>query len=146
MEPYEIKANFMDEKVFSVLVYVKLILLERELLSSALAKLNTEQTSIIGKVQEVFFVVPKSTDRSVFINSEAEFFHSYDKVPIARQSMLIPYDVVYLDRQNIQNIFSSIEFVKYKRKDFRYFTESILRGYIPFGGLQPVQADSEFEV
>lgn len=121
-----------SDETFAVLIKVKIVIVERVVADFVKYESEEASTAVIGKVINVFFTLPDSAQKTLFINCEERF--TYDDNPKPINSMLFPGKPFFLDQIGLPNIFSHIEFERYKRKDWVYLCQQIERGYIPLFG------------
>lgn len=113
---------------FGVLVCIDVALIDIE--TMVLMESLDPQALWLVRSQKMFFLVPESKNKVAFLNSEIKFTYGTDTTQL--NSLLIPFNIVYLDRINIQKVFAKIEFCDYPRKEYHYFSTKIRRAYIPY--------------
>jgi hypothetical protein len=134
----------VEKEIFSVLIRVTLMFIDNDLFDFMNSEDYDKKTPVIDFSTEVFFVVPSSKKNIVFMNSETHFFYGNNTRPI--NSLLIPYEINYLSKENIQKVFDDIEFIDHKREDCHYIVDDIQIEYMLLSGIRFKTSDSQFEV
>jgi hypothetical protein len=131
----------MENENFGVLICIDIVFVDKETMDLSQ---HVPKIPFAVPACKVFFVVPESKKRIVFLNSELTFTYGVDNS--LYNSLLLPFDIIFLDTINIRKIFRNITFSKYRRDEYYYITENIRRKYIPYSEPAFTSSDSKFEI